>query len=125
MNEDNDEILDYHIEAPPKQRLTKVLFAMAILMLGYWFVADSMEWPFKSWSLLLGLLLLTSIIVIRFIAKPQPALSEISYFIGKLILIAGIFVSFMELPKPFYYIISAAVFFFIGMFIPDSFSRRP
>lgn len=124
MNEDNDEILDYREETPPRAGLIKTLFATAILTLGYWFVADSMNWPHKSWGLFLGLILLAVITIIRFIYKRQPALFEIAYFIGKLILIAGIFVSFMGFPHRYYYIIAAAVFFFVGVVIPGTSSKE-
>lgn len=124
MNEDNDEILDYRREAPPRVGLIRTLFAIAILLLAYWFLADDMKWPYKSWGLFIGLVLLAAITVIRFIYKPQPALFEIAYFIGKLVLIAGIFVSFMGFPYPYYYIVGAAVFFFLGIVIPSILSKK-
>lgn len=119
MNEENDEILDFREETPSRFGFIKILFALAILMLAYWFIADEMNWPLKTWGLLLGLVLLAAITIIRFISKPKPALFEIAYFIGKLILIAGIFVSFMGFPHRYYYIVAAAVFFFLGIVIPS------
>ena len=124
MNEDDDEILDYPRDSPPKFGLIKTLFAIAIITLAYWFVGDEMNWPLKSWALLTGLVILAAITIIRFISKPKPALFEIAYFIGKLILIAGIFVSFMGFQHRYYYIIAAALFFFLGMIIPATLSKK-
>lgn len=123
MNEDNDEILDYREEAQPRVKLIKTLFAIAILLLAYWFIADEMNWPLKTWGLFIGLVLLAAITIIRFISKPQPALFEIAYFLGKLALLAGIFVSFMGFPHRYFYIIAAAIFFFVGVVIPGKSSK--
>ena len=125
MNEENDEILDFREETPSRFGFIKILFALAILMLAYWFIADEMNWPLKTWGLLLGLVLLAAITIIRFFRKSQPALFEIAYFLGKLALIAGIFVSFMGFPHRYYYIIAAAVFFFVGVLIPEKSSKEP
>ena len=124
MTEDNDEILDYRSETPPRVGLIKILFAAAILMLVYWFIADDLGWAHKSWGLVSGLVLLIIIIVIRFVLNPRPALFEILYFIGKLVLIAGIFVSFMDFPNPYYYIFTAAALFLIGIIIPENLFKK-
>lgn len=116
----NDEILDYKDDPSPKFGLINILFTIAIISLAYWFVADEMGWAFSSLALLAGLLILAVIIIIRFILKSKHAPYEIVYLIGKLVLIVGIFISFMDFPYRNYYIIAAAVLFLLGMILPNN-----
>lgn len=117
MSEEIDDILDYKPKTERHTRVVKFLYGFSFFLFGYWFFADFVRWPFTGWALLLGLILLLAITLIRFIYKDERAPFEYAYFLGKVVLIAAVYVNFMNLPYPFYFIFTSFGFFLLGLIL--------
>lgn len=123
MTQETDEILDYKPKTDRHRRIVNVLYGLSFVFFAYWYFADFAHWPFTGIALLIGLVILLGITLIRFISKDSRALFEYAYFFGKIVLIAAVFVNFMNLPYAFYFIFTSFGLFLLGLILLNTGSK--
>lgn len=96
-----EEILDYETPKTPRSKWINTTYGVSIAFLVYSFIADIARWPGKDISLLIGLFLLLIITVVNFFRRKGRALFEWAYFIGKVTLIAAIYLKLARYPQAY------------------------
>lgn len=124
MDSETDEILDYKPKTDKHIRLIKAMYLLSLVFFAYWYISDLRRWPYTGESLLAGLLILFAITLIRFVSKDRRAPFEFAYFFGKIVLIAAVFMSFMNLPYTKYYIFTSFGFFLLGLILLNFKSKK-
>jgi|GEM_PF-2350417 len=111
---EEDEILD--LKRKPRQGLNVYLiYAAALLFFIYWFLSDYLFWPFGEPALLCGMILLLIAAVIRLRRSDEKRFTAYAYFIGRVILIAGVFLHIVGYPQAEYLLWTSFLFFGIGL----------
>lgn len=109
-----DEILDL-----PKQQQgeawTTWLFAGAILLFAYWYVAPFVDLPLAQTAVFFGLVLLLVVMVKRFWSSPKTGLYPYFYFFGKLSLLVGVYLHIAKLPFATFIFWISFAFFGLGL----------
>ncbi|MGB6036458.1 MAG: hypothetical protein WBG42_09320 [Cryomorphaceae bacterium] len=111
---EEDEILD--LKRKPRQGLNVYLvYGAALLFFFYWFLSDYFFWPFGEPALLVGMILLLIAAVIRLRRSDEKRFTAYAYFIGRVILIAGVFLHIIGYPQAEYLLWTSFLFFGIGL----------
>lgn len=111
---EEDEILD--LKRKPRPGLNVYLvYGAALLFFIYWFLSDYLFWPFGEPALLGGMILLLIAAVIRLRRSHEKRFTAYAYFIGRVILIAGVFLHIVGYPQAEYLLWTSFLFFGIGL----------
>lgn len=111
---EEDEILD--LKRKPRHVATVYLvYGASLLFFIYWFLSDYLLWPFGEPALLCGMILLLIAAVIRLRSSDEKRLTAYSYFVGRVILIAGVFLHILGFPQAQYLLWTSFLFFGIGL----------
>ena len=111
------EILDYKPKKRKGSRLISILFGVAIAFFLYWYFGEILRWPFRSFGLLFGLIVLGVIASIRFIKYRSQGLFQYFYFVGKLALFIAIYLNFNGFQAAYYFMIGAVIAFLTGVIL--------
>lgn len=111
---EEDEILDLKTKSKPLLNLYLV-YGAALLFFIYWFLADYLFWPFGWQALLVGMILLLIAAAIRLRRSEEKRWSAYAYFIGRAVLIAGVFLHIVGFPQAFYLLWTSFLFFGVGL----------
>lgn len=111
----SEEILDYKKSKNKSSKVLKAVFILAMILFVYWFGAGYLGWPYGGLALFTGLAMLSLVTIIRFFLQRRRKLFSWFYFLGKLTLIAAIFLSLMHYSFANYFIWGAFVFFAAGV----------
>ncbi len=107
----DEEIIDYQTPNSKPNKWFSATYGVSIAFLIYSFVADVAEWPGTNTALLIGLFLLLVITGINFFSRARRALFEWAYFIGKVTLIAAIYLKLAHYPEAY-----TLIYFTFGCF---------
>ncbi|MCZ4410386.1 hypothetical protein O3Q51_16340 [Cryomorphaceae bacterium 1068] len=111
---EEDEILD--LKRKPRQGLNVYLvYGASLVFFIYWFLSDYLRWPFGEPALLCGMILLLIAAVIRLRRSEEKRLTAYAYFVGRVILIVGVFLHIVGYPKAEYFLWTSFVLFGVGL----------
>jgi FtsH-binding integral membrane protein len=111
---EEDEILD--LRKKPNQGLNVYLvYGIALLLFIYWFLSDYLYWPFGQPALLLGMILLFIAAFIRLRRSEEKRFTAYAYFLGRVILIVGVFLHVIGYPQAEYLLWTSFIFFGAGL----------
>jgi hypothetical protein len=109
-------------DAPPPDQLTWLIYAsMGVLAVGVLF--HYMHWPFARYIVLIGFGGTTFYNGYLFFTKPRPFYAW-AYFIGRLLLLAGILLYLFRLSPPIILFFLAMICFALGMLFSSKSSKE-
>jgi hypothetical protein len=111
---EEEEILDY--KAKPVKKLNVYwIYGIALALFVYWFVAGLLFWPFVQPALFLGMVLLVIAAIVRLNRSEENKPTAYAYFVGRIMLIAGVYLHVIGYPQSQYFMWVSFVFFAAGI----------
>ena len=113
---EEEEILDL-TRKPNQQNSLFWLYGVALMLFVYWFLSQSLFLPFGELALFCGMVILIIVAVIRLSRSEYNKRTSYFYFVGRIILIAGVFLHIQGYPQARYFLWASFAFFGMGLFI--------
>ncbi|MEM9051915.1 MAG: hypothetical protein AAGC47_07690 [Bacteroidota bacterium] len=111
---EEDEILDF--TKKPGQKINVFwLYGVALALFFYWFLSGYLFWPFGEPALFCGMVILIIAAVIRLGRSEDNRMTSYSYFVGRIVLIAGVFLHIQGYPQARYFLWVSFAFFGLGL----------
>ena len=110
---DEEKVLDLPKRKKPKNKFLWLFITSVVLMLlGYLFVIQ--HWPFGGWMIVVSTFLFATYLILSFIDSGQRAFFQYCYLIGKIAVIFGLNLWFLEFDQIALYVVYGAFAVFVA-----------
>lgn len=110
---DEDKVLDLPDQKPNRNKyLWLFISAVALMLLGYLFVVE--HWPYGVWMVIFSTVMFIAYLILSFIERRQKPFFQYCYMLGKVFVIIGLNLWFLEMDQLAIYVVYGAFLTFVA-----------